>query len=265
MYALERFAQANPDHGQAVVNVICAYLRGLTADLPRHADHGEGTGRRRTGGGRCWSGLLDNNVHSHHWKKAVRQAGAPGRIFGQAWCMGGIRGAGANSEIKRLVLVASRIGTRFPAWDEPLGSRDAAVDELMGLALWPGSAGLRGVRTAVSRRQLPALYRFSVRVASRAATAGDPALCRAAIAAAVIVVWDEGDPREVMISVAPHHVAATRVSGQAAIVFDWAASQAPAELAGTLRVFGLRTDVTLKAFGWTEVTNPSGTWFARGR
>jgi hypothetical protein len=64
-----------------------------------------------------------------------------------------------------------------------------------------------------------------------------------------------------MVNHAPHHVAATRVTGNAQALFDWAADQAGTANAETLRTFGARTDVTLEAFAWKEVTNSSGTWF----
>jgi hypothetical protein len=125
-----------------------------------------------------------------------------------------------------------------------------------------GPGGLAALGAAVDQRRLPLLYRCSVRAASRAASAGDPLRCKAALAAAVVAEWNEHELRELMVNLAPHHVAATRVAGGAAPLFDWAADRAPAEIGKTLRSFGARTDVSLDAFGWKEVSSPTGTWFA---
>jgi hypothetical protein len=138
------------------------------------------------------------------------------------------------------------------------------MDRFIGLAreLGPGG-GFAALGAALPRRRLSSLYIYSVRAASRAAGAHDPERCRDALAAAVIAMWDEVDDRELMINPTPHQVAATRVAGSAAALFDWAAGRAPAHQAEALRASGRRTDVTLKAFGWTEVDRPTGTWFLR--
>ena len=167
-----------------------------------------------------------------------------------------------NRQIQRLVAVFDGIRGGEPARDGPVGDVDRAMDRFIALARDLGSGGgLGSLGAALPRRRLPSLYRYSVRVASRAAAASDPDGCRAALAAAVIATWNEDDARELMINPTPHHVAATRVEGSAAALFDWAADRAPAQHAETLRAFGRRTDVTLKAFGWSEVDGPTGTWF----
>jgi hypothetical protein len=171
-----------------------------------------------------------------------------------------------NREINRLAVTLDSIDGPWPAWDEPVGDRDIAVDQVTARALALGSGGLHALGAAVSRRRLPVLYRFSVRAAARALSGSDLARCQAALAAAVIASWDEREPRELMINFAPFHVAATRIGGDTAALFDWAASQAGADAAETLRLFGLRTDLTLEAFGWKEVTTtPGEIWFALGR
>jgi hypothetical protein len=167
-----------------------------------------------------------------------------------------------NRQIQLLVAVFDGIRGHEPKRDGPVGDLDHAMDRFIALArdLGPGG-GFGALGAALPQRRLPSLYRYSVGAASRAAADDDPDRCRDALAAAVIAMWDEADDRELMINLTPHHVAATRVAGTAAALFDWAADRAPAEQAETLRAFGRRTDVTLKAFGWNEVDGPTGTWF----
>jgi hypothetical protein len=167
-----------------------------------------------------------------------------------------------NRQIQRLAGIFDGIGGDDPRWDDPVGDVDRAMDRFIALAqeLGPGG-GLPALGAAIRPRRRPSLYRYSVRAASRAGGKHDPDRCRAALAAAVIAVCDEDDARELMIDLTPHHVAATRVTGAATALFDWAADRAPSGIAETLRSFGARNDVTLEAFLWKEVVGPSGTWF----
>lgn len=169
-----------------------------------------------------------------------------------------------NREIERLARALDGIGDQSPGWDAPAGVRDVMAEEIFSEMLGLGAGGLRAVGAAVRRRRLPVICRFSVRVASRATSAAAPQRCKAALAAAVVAEWDEREPRELMINLAPHHVAATRAGGHAAALFDWAAGRAAPDIAETLRVFGTRTDVGLEAFGWKEVTSQGATWFVLG-
>ncbi len=167
-----------------------------------------------------------------------------------------------NRQVQRLVAVFDGVRGDEPKRDGPVGDTDRALDRFIALARELGPrGGFAALGAALPRRRLPSLYRYSVRAASRAAEAHDPDCCGDALAAALIAMWDEADDRELMINLTPHHVAATRLAGAAAALFDWAADRAAAHQAETLRAFGRRTDVTLKAFGWTEVEGPTGTWF----
>lgn len=166
-----------------------------------------------------------------------------------------------NGEVERLSASLDGIGDQLPGWDEPTGDRDLAVDRFIDEALNLNSGGLLALGAAVDRQRRPLLYRCSVRAASRAASTYDPARCKAALATLLITQHTPRDPRDLMVDLAPHHVAATRVIGQAGRLFEWAADQARAETADTLRAFGARADVSLEAFAWKEVMNSNGTWF----
>jgi hypothetical protein len=79
-----------------------------------------------------------------------------------------------------------------------------------------------------------------------------------------------------MVGLAPFHIAAVAVSGSAVPLFDWAAQQRGDQreplgvrdgypsLAELYRMFGRRTDVTPKAFGYSQITTPTGTWIVHG-
>jgi hypothetical protein len=166
-----------------------------------------------------------------------------------------------SRDVDRLVAILDAIDNKLPRWDDPANDGDVAVDALSDQALELAPGGLFALGAAITRRRRSLLYRYSVRAASRAVTTIDPHRAKAALAAGLVAEWHEHEPRELMINLAPHHVAATRVNGSATALFGWAAGHAAAESAETIRTFGTRTDVTLEAFGWKEVQHPSGTWF----
>ena len=58
------------------------------------------------------------------------------------------------------------------------------------------------------------------------------------------------DYRDVLLGFAPFFDAARRLGFEPVDVFDAAASSVPDDVAGLLRTFGRRADVTLGAFGW---------------
>ena len=71
---------------------------------------------------------------------------------------------------------------------------------------------------------------------------------------------DEFDYRDVMISLAPHRVAADDIGADAAAVFADAARFAGPGVAETFRTFGER-ETSLGAFGWKRVPTPRGERF----
>jgi hypothetical protein len=71
---------------------------------------------------------------------------------------------------------------------------------------------------------------------------------------------DHYDYRDVMISLAPHRVAADDIGADAAAVFDEAATFAGPDVDETFRLFG-RRETSLGAFGWQRVRTEHGDRF----
>jgi hypothetical protein len=106
------------------------------------------------------------------------------------------------------------------------------------------------------RRQV-ALGRFGVRCAAVALRENSPALLRIGLIT-IALAESDGDPRDLMVTVAAHHHVARQLDLAPAELFDEAASYADPDTADVLRVFGRRTDVTLQAFGRRQVDTPDG-------
>lgn len=66
------------------------------------------------------------------------------------------------------------------------------------------------------------------------------------------------DWRDLMVAMAPYHDCATRLGLDPAALFDDVARQGPQALAGIVRTFGQRTDITPSAFGFTLTTSQDG-------
>jgi hypothetical protein len=112
-------------------------------------------------------------------------------------------------------------------------------------------------RAELRHRQRVALGRFGVRCATVALRERSPALLRIGLITIALAEAD-GDPRDLMVTVAAHHHVARELGLAPAEIFDEAGSYADPDTADVLRVFGRRTDVTLQAFGRRLVDTPEG-------
>jgi hypothetical protein len=66
------------------------------------------------------------------------------------------------------------------------------------------------------------------------------------------------DWRDLLLAMAPYHDCATRIGLDPARFFDELSREAPPTLAGTVRTFGQRRDITPSAFGFTVTTLREG-------
>jgi hypothetical protein len=79
------------------------------------------------------------------------------------------------------------------------------------------------------------------------------------LATGIAQVRRESDPRDLMISLALHHVVAQQLGQSPSALFDSVAARLPdGPVAQLFREFGARNDVTLKAFGWQLVQTANG-------
>jgi hypothetical protein len=83
---------------------------------------------------------------------------------------------------------------------------------------------------------------------------------RSGLSLLAVQLPDEYDYRDVMISLAPHRVAADEIGADAAAVFAAAARFAGSGVAETFRAFGQR-ETSLGAFGWKRVQTEHGERF----
>jgi hypothetical protein len=112
-------------------------------------------------------------------------------------------------------------------------------------------------RAELRDRQQVALGRFGVRCAAVALREHSPALLRIGLIT-IALAESDGDPRDLMVTVAAHHHVARQLGLEPAEIFDEAASFADPDTADVLRLFGRRVDVTLQAFGRRQVDTPDG-------
>jgi hypothetical protein len=66
------------------------------------------------------------------------------------------------------------------------------------------------------------------------------------------------DWRDLLVALAPYHDCATRIGLDPVRLFDEVSREAPPPLAGTVRTFGERTDITPQAFGFTVSASREG-------
>jgi hypothetical protein len=66
------------------------------------------------------------------------------------------------------------------------------------------------------------------------------------------------DWRDLLVAMAPYHDCATRIGLDPARLFHEVAREAPPTLAGTVRTFGQRTDITPTAFGFAVTSLREG-------
>lgn len=105
-----------------------------------------------------------------------------------------------------------------------------------------------------------ALGRYGARQVTVTIRTRSPELLRDALTAvAVGELPDPGDPRDLMVALAPHVHAARVLGRDPALLFADVADRLPAgDLAALPRTFGARKDVTLRAFLWRIVETPDG-------
>lgn len=144
---------------------------------------------------------------------------------------------------------------RIPGYD------DARAEAIVRRAHRGVSAELMDSLTS---RDVLALGRYGARQPTIAVRARSREILRAALLATGIAqARDEHDPRDLMVGLALHHVAARQLGQAPSALFDDVAACFPdGPVPDLLRAFGARGDITLRAFGWQLVQTASGPDFA---
>ena len=139
--------------------------------------------------------------------------------------------------------------------DHPLNEIDETLDSAMALSQSLDANARHEVSGLVDAPVRRRLGTYSVRCASRVLAGASAEICEAGLLAALLALDQEDarrDSRDLMVALAPLHVAAQRRGLGPATLFVRFAKFLPADLGDTLMAFGSRTDVTLSAFGWTQ-------------
>lgn len=147
--------------------------------------------------------------------------------------------------------------------DHPLNEIDDTLDSAMALARRLDADAYRDVSGLIDAPVRRRLGTYSVRCASRALAGRSADMCEAGLLAVLLAIDPEDgreDPRDLMVSFAPLHVAAQHSDLAPAAVFGKYAEFVPASVGDKLMAFGRRTDVTLSAFGWTLSQNRPIQW-----
>jgi hypothetical protein len=112
----------------------------------------------------------------------------------------------------------------------------------------------------LDERDCLALGRYGTRQSTVALRKNSAALLHdALLAAALGRLGRPGDPRDVIVSLALHHVVARKLALAPPDLFNEIAGRLPdGPMPDLLRVFGARQDVTLEALGWQLIQTPEG-------
>ena len=137
--------------------------------------------------------------------------------------------------------------------DHPLSEIDEILDSAMLLVRNLNTDARRAVSELLDDSVRSRVGTYMVRCASRALAKKSVGMCEVGILAYLLIIdpsRDRMDPRDLMVSLAPLHVAAQDNKLDPASLFGQHAELAPDHISKMLRDFGKRTDVTLEAFGW---------------
>jgi hypothetical protein len=112
----------------------------------------------------------------------------------------------------------------------------------------------------LGERDCLALGRYGTRQSTVALRNSSATLLHnALLAAALGRLGRQGDPRDVMVSLALHYVVAEKLGLAPPDLFNQIAGRLPdGPMPELLRVFGARQDVTPGAFGWQLIQTPEG-------
>ncbi|MCP3867922.1 MAG: hypothetical protein GY703_07475 [Gammaproteobacteria bacterium] len=152
--------------------------------------------------------------------------------------------------------------------DHPLNEIDEILDSAISLVRNLNTDDRRAVSELLDDTVRSRVGTYMVRCASRALADKSVGMCETGLMAYLLIIdprSDKTDPRDLMVSLAPLHVAAQGSNIDPATLFDQYAAFAPDHISKTLRDFGQRTDVTLEAFGWALSNNLPIRWIILSR
>jgi hypothetical protein len=147
--------------------------------------------------------------------------------------------------------------------DHPLTRIDETLDMAIAVAQHLSKNDFVTVAALIDKIVHSRLITYAHRCASRSLTEGSVALCEAGLLALMISIdsdTTQADSRDMMVSLAPLHVAAQHCVSNVSELFSRYAEFTPDDIGKLVRAFGSRTDITLQSFGWILTANQHGSW-----
>lgn len=169
-----------------------------------------------------------------------------------------------NREIRRIVDGVPDSRSPMIGWADPVGELDRRLDVVVGAVGEPDEALVKAINQALTARQRAVVYRYGVRLLSRGVNAVDSTVLPRAAVALALACYDEGDYRDLMVKLAPLHVAATRLNVAPSVSLGWLADRLPETHRSYLTNWGKVDSIENVAYGWGMTTTDDGVMFVPG-
>jgi hypothetical protein len=169
-----------------------------------------------------------------------------------------------NREIRRIVDGVPDGRAQEFDWADPVGELDRRLDVVVGTVVEPDEPLVKAINQALSARQRAVVYRYGVRLLGRGINAVDSTVLPQAAVAMALACYDETDYRDLMVKLAPLHVAATRLHVKPAVPLGWLADRLPETQRPYLADWGDVDSIENLAYGWDMATTDDGIMFVPG-
>jgi len=135
--------------------------------------------------------------------------------------------------------------------DHPLNEIDKALESAMTLALNLKKDAIQTISEVLDDSVRKRLSTYSVRCASLSLFQKSEHFCNIGLVARLLAIHNENiDSRDLMVSLAPLHVAAQGTKIGAGVLFERHIEFAHKQIQEMVMSFGRRKNVTLREFGW---------------
>lgn len=169
-----------------------------------------------------------------------------------------------NREIRRIVDGVPDSRSPVIGWADPVGELDRRLDVVVGAVGEPDETLVKAINQALSARQRAVVYRYGIRLLGRGINAADSTVLLRAAVALALACYDEGDYRDLMVKLAPLHVAATRLHVEPSVPLGWLADRLPETQRPRLTSWGDLDNIEDLAYGWGTSTTDDGVMFVPG-
>jgi hypothetical protein len=152
-------------------------------------------------------------------------------------------------------------GVDLAAYYGPQSATDQAIAALCAAFRDVSPEGRGAFAHGLDAHDRRVLGRYALRAPMLALRSRNVDHLRTGLLAHVLLRQRVPDWRDDLVAYAPYYHTARALGLAPQSLFDEAAAYAVPELAGVMRTFGRRADVTLPAFGWRRIETPDGPTF----